>query len=80
MSILRASDDIDLDQKQLLRVAAIQLQPRLGDGDANLDKARLLIRQAIAEGAQWIVLPELFTTGMAFDDSHPTQRSSLPKH
>jgi predicted amidohydrolase len=34
-----------------------------GDVGANLDKARILCERAIRDGATWIVLPELFTTG-----------------
>ena len=51
-----------------LRVAAVQLRPELGNVEANLGKAERLVRQAFSAGAQWVVLPELFTTGIAFDD------------
>ena len=51
-----------------LRVAAVQMQPELGNVDANLDNAAQLVRQAFSDGAKWVVLPELFTTGIAFDD------------
>ncbi|MEZ6099951.1 MAG: carbon-nitrogen hydrolase family protein [Pirellulaceae bacterium] len=52
-----------------LRFAAIQMTPELGNVDANLRKALALVQEAIAAEAEWIVLPEFFTTGMAFDDS-----------
>jgi predicted amidohydrolase len=51
-----------------LRVAAVQLSPEVGNVDANLEKSRDLIREALAAGARCVVLPEFFTTGMAFDD------------
>jgi predicted amidohydrolase len=51
-----------------LRVAAIQMAPRLGDMPANLAQAEQLIKQAIRQGAEWIILPEMFTTAAAF---HP---------
>lgn len=51
-----------------LRVAAIQMVPKLGDVQANLNQAEHLCRQALRQGAQWIVLPEMFTSAAAF---HP---------
>lgn len=49
-----------------LRVAAVQLEPVVGDVEANLDRAERLARRAADAGAEMIVLPEFFTTGMAF--------------
>jgi predicted amidohydrolase len=54
--------------RRTLRVAAIQMVPRLGDVAANLEQAERLIRQAQRQGAEWIALPELFTSAAAF---HP---------
>ena len=48
---------------RMLRVAAIQLEARLGEVDANLRHAEELITRAAAEGATLVVLPELFNTG-----------------
>jgi predicted amidohydrolase len=53
---------------QRLKVAALQMTPKLGDVDANLAQAEQLIRQAQKQGAEWIVLPEMFTSAAAF---HP---------
>jgi predicted amidohydrolase len=50
-----------------VRVAAIQLHPKLADVSANLETAERLIREAIAARAEWIVLPEFFTSGLAYD-------------
>jgi predicted amidohydrolase len=50
------------------RVAAIQMAPVLGDVDANMRQAESLVRRAVQLGAQWIVLPEFFTSAAAF---HP---------
>ncbi|HET6958489.1 MAG TPA: carbon-nitrogen hydrolase family protein [Vicinamibacterales bacterium] len=50
-----------------VRVAAIQIHPTLADVSANLERAERLIREAIAARAKWIVLPEFFTSGLAFD-------------
>jgi predicted amidohydrolase len=38
----------------------------VGDVDANLEGCERLANQAAREGAQWILLPEFFTTGMGF--------------
>jgi predicted amidohydrolase len=51
-----------------MRCAAIQMVPVIGDVDANLEAARRLGDEAGAQGAEWIVLPEFFTTGIAFDE------------
>lgn len=59
---------------QTLRVAAIQMVPRLGDVAANLEQAEQLIHQAQREGAEWIALPELFTSAAAF---HPDMLSAI---
>lgn len=50
-----------------VRVAAIQLHPRLADVTANLVRSEQMIREAIGKRAEWIVLPEFFTSGLAFD-------------
>lgn len=51
---------------QRLRVAAIQMTPKLGDTSANMQQAEVLVREAIRHGAKWIILPEMFTSGAAF--------------
>jgi len=50
-----------------VRVAAIQIHPKLADVSANLERAEQLIREAIGQRAEWIVLPEFFTSGLAYD-------------
>jgi predicted amidohydrolase len=50
-----------------VRVAAIQLHPKLADVGANLERVEQLIREAIGQRAEWIVLPEFFTSGLAYD-------------
>jgi predicted amidohydrolase len=51
----------------VLRVAAVQIHPVLADVSANLERAEQLIREAIRQRAEWIALPEFFTSGLAFD-------------
>ncbi len=51
-----------------LRVAAVQMQAVLGDVEANLEKAQQLVCRAFDQGAEWVILPEMFTSAVAF---HP---------
>ncbi len=48
-------------------VAAIQLEPKIGDLQANLTACENMADEAGRKGAKWIILPEFFATGMAFD-------------
>jgi predicted amidohydrolase len=47
-----------------MRIAAIQIQCNVGDVAANLHNAERLIRSAREGGAEFVCLPELFTTGI----------------
>lgn len=49
-----------------VRTAAIQMQPVIADLAANLEAAERLAGEAARAGAEWILLPEFFTTGIAF--------------
>ena len=51
-----------------LHVAAVQMVPRLGDVQSNMNQAEDLVRKAMRKGAQWVILPEGFTSASAF---HP---------
>jgi predicted amidohydrolase len=51
-----------------VRVAAVQLEPAIADVAENLRRCEALGDEAGAAGAEWIVLPEFFTTGMAYDE------------
>ena len=57
-----------------LRVAAVQMTPKLADAQANLVQAERLVRDAQAMQAQWIILPEMFTTAAAF---HPDMLNGI---
>ena len=46
--------------------AALQTEARLGDIDHNLEDCERLATQAATDGAEWVVLPEFFSTGVAF--------------
>ncbi len=49
-----------------MRVAAVQMEAIVGDLDANLAQAERLGDEAAAGGAEWIALPEFFSTGIGF--------------
>ncbi len=56
-------------ETSMLRVAAVQMVPRLGQVADNLQKAERLVDEAFGKGAELVVLPEFFTSGMGF---HPS--------
>src|ERR1041384_490950 len=49
-----------------VRVAAVQMTAVLANVEANLTKAERLVHLAFERGARWVVLPEFFTSAMAF--------------
>jgi predicted amidohydrolase len=51
-----------------IRVAAVQMTAALANVDANLLQAERLTRLAFERGARWVILPEFFTSAIAF---HP---------
>ncbi|MCX5478587.1 nitrilase family protein [Kaistia geumhonensis] len=50
-----------------LTVAAIQMEPRIGEVEANLARSVALIEEAAGHGAKLVVLPELCNTGYVFE-------------
>ncbi|MEN1969988.1 carbon-nitrogen hydrolase family protein [Lentibacillus sp. N15] len=50
-----------------VKVAALQLEPIIGDLHANMTACENMANEAAKQGAKWIMLPEFFTSGMAFD-------------
>jgi predicted amidohydrolase len=61
----------------ILRVAACQIDPQLGEVDANLERIAATVTEAAAAGATFIVLPEAAVTGYAFaslDEALPVAR------
>ena len=46
-----------------IKVAAIQMNCELANVDANLARAEKLLKEAVNQGAKWVVFPELFNTG-----------------
>ncbi len=55
--------------KQIIKVAACQMDPKLGDVTHNLAQAKELIEESFKRGAKLVILPEFFTTGIGY---HPS--------
>ena len=55
----------DVTPANRLKVAAIQMAPKLADVESNLAQAENLMREALRRGAEWILLPEAFTSAAA---------------
>jgi len=56
--------------------AAVQMDGRIGEVAQNIAKAEGLARRAFAQGAQWVMLPEFFTSPVGF---HPALKNvALP--
>ncbi|MBO8141112.1 MAG: carbon-nitrogen hydrolase family protein [Firmicutes bacterium] len=51
-------------------VAGIQMSCRIGDKQANVDKACAMIEEAASQGARLMVLPEMFNTGYFSHTGH----------
>lgn len=59
-----------------MKVAAVQMEARLADVDYNLGQAEALVERAFGQGCELVVLPEFFTSGVAF---HPDmKRVAMP--
>lgn len=54
-------------KESLIRVAAIQMEPRVGDKAGNVERQLALIAEAAAQGVRLMVLPELGNTGYIFN-------------
>jgi len=57
-----------------IRVAAVQMTARLGAWDRNLETGLRLAGEAFAAGAEWVILPEFFTTAVGF---HPAMLGAV---
>lgn len=58
---------IEDDNRNAVKVAALQLEPTIGDLHANLTACENMADEAAKHHAKWIILPEFLTTGMAFN-------------
>src|SRR5688500_13448624 len=58
-------------------ISCRQLAPRLGDVAWNIDRSVDAVRSAVGEGAAVVVLPELVTSGYAFESRDEAAASAL---
>lgn len=49
-----------------MKIAAIQMVAEFANVEVNLKIAKNLVTQAFTEGAEWVILPEFFTSAMGF--------------
>ena len=49
-----------------IKVAAIQMNCELANVDANLARAEKLLKEAVDQGAKWVVFPELLIRATGF--------------
>ncbi len=55
-----------MEPESKVRIACLQMEPRVGERDMNLDRTLDLIGQAASAGAGLVVLPELCNSGYVF--------------
>jgi N-carbamoylputrescine amidase len=65
-------------QPRTLRVAAVQVESKNGEAEANLANAEPWVRDAAARGAVLVLCPEFLATGYIYDES--IWRSGEPRH
>ncbi len=59
-----------------MKVAAVQMKARLAGVDENLERAEKLLEEAFGQGCEMVILPEFFTSAVAF---HPDMlKAALP--
>src|SRR5690349_3707842 len=60
-----------------VRVSCCELAPVVGDLSGNLARASSVVRDAVAAGADVVVLPELATSGYCFDSLQEARALAL---
>lgn len=64
----------------MTRIACAQFAPIVGDLRANLELSAAAAADAVAAGAEIVVLPELATSGYMFADAGEARSLALPAH
>jgi len=60
-----------------VRIACVQLAPKVGDGAGNRRRAREAIDSSVAAGAELVVLPELCISGYVFESEEEARSLAL---
>ncbi len=61
----------------MTRIACAQIDPTIGDVDGNLERSADAVAEAVAQGAQIVVLPELTTSGYMLADAEEARSVAL---
>ncbi len=61
----------------MVRIACCQIHPTIGEVAANMELIEAQIREAVAAGADIVVLPELATSGYMFVDADEARAAAL---
>ena len=61
----------------MTRIACAQIAPTVGNLHANLELSAAAIAEAVAAGAEIVVLPELATSGYLFADADEARSAAL---
>ncbi|MBD3336297.1 MAG: acyltransferase [Candidatus Eisenbacteria bacterium] len=61
-----------------MRVACIQLEPRFGDRDGNMERAAEAVRRAAGAGVTLAILPELYPSGYAMTSRDEARELAEP--
>jgi len=65
-------------RESLVKVAAVQMEPRVGDKAGNVKRQLHLIAEAAAQGVRLLVLPELGNTGYIFNSREEVAELAEP--
>ena len=54
-------------KEAVVKIACCQMEPRVGEKDRNVETSVAMIKEAVANGARLVVLPELCNSGYVFE-------------
>ena len=57
-----------MEQKEIVKVAALQMSSVVGDVEKNRDNVAYIIEEQLEKGTDFLVLPEVWTVGWSCED------------